>query len=117
MRLLALSRFADDSESILAAVQGQTFMSIESGGNLGVGLGLDQQSGFELRTATLAHCKEVWGRFHDAELPFCHDSSLPLRQTPVDFKRHHYRNPNDPPARRMNTGALQPRAVLQVTTP
>ncbi len=92
-------------------------MSIESGGNLSFGFSSIRQNGLELRAATLTDSKKVRGCFHDTELAPCHDSSLPLRQTPVDFKRHHYRNPNDPPARRMNTGALQPRAVLQVTTP
>jgi len=50
-------------------------MSIESSGNLGLGLGLDRQSGFELRTAPFADSKEIGGSFHDVELALCHGSS------------------------------------------
>jgi len=53
-------------------------MSIERGSKLDVATSVNWQSGFELRTATLAHRKEVWGRCHDAELSLCHDLSLPL---------------------------------------
>jgi hypothetical protein len=53
-------------------------MSIERGGNIGFGLGLDWQGGFEPKAAMLTDSKEIRGYFHDAELALCHDSSLPL---------------------------------------
>lgn len=65
-------------------------MSIESGGDLKLGLGSIRQNGIKLRAATLADSKEIRRCLHDAELALCHDSSLLPSREPVDFRRHHY---------------------------
>jgi hypothetical protein len=93
-RLLVLSRFAHDPQSVLAAVLPLALMRLE--------LFLDGDFircsewgyGAKLQVAVLADSKQRLFS-HDPKFSLCHTPSLrcPIRRsTPVDFKRHHYRN-------------------------
>ncbi len=53
-------------------------MKAERNGDFISSLSLDRMAGRELRFAAFADAEEVRGHFHNAELPLCHELSLPL---------------------------------------
>jgi len=68
-------------------------MSVKSDGSFASGVALITESGFEPGAATLTAPRRLSGSFHNTEFAFLHEPGLPPQQTPVNFKRRHYRPP------------------------
>ncbi len=69
--LLAFGGFADDSQSVLAAVYGLALVGVE------YALNALLRACFELRVASLADAKNLpWGALYDPQFALLHDYSL-----------------------------------------
>ena len=68
----------DHAERVLAAVEGNAVMGIESGSNFSFGAGLILRGRSELGTAPLTHSQVCRVGGNDAEFSFHHTPSLPL---------------------------------------
>ena len=79
-RLLALRRFADDPEGILATVYGGAFVGIKCRADFGLRVHLPEKIRFKLGTAAFADTEHGSRSFDHAELSLYHESSLPPRQ-------------------------------------
>src|SRR5450759_2688482 len=92
-RLLVLGRFAHDPQSVLTAVHRLALVCVELLLNSGFIGRAERSHGGKLHVAVFADA-ELWGFAHDPKFSLCHTLSLRRshRSTPVEIKRHHYRN-------------------------
>lgn len=76
-RLLVFRGFADDTQGVLATVEGLTLVRVECPLDFSFRAIVPRLVGVELRTATFTDAKHARGAFYDPKIAFRHESSVP----------------------------------------